>query len=131
MKNKYLFDDAKNIFESKGYCLITNESEYINASTKLRYICNKHFDEGEQFITLSKVNAGRGCYYCGREKTENSRKRSFESYESESKSMCLDNDFEFVQIKKEEGYVSIVFICNKHRHLGEQSRHIIITRIKK
>ena len=43
-------------------------------NSKIDYICRKHKDKGIQHISVYHAMSGRGCYYCGREKTETSRK---------------------------------------------------------
>lgn len=60
-----IFDQIKKIFSEKNYTLVSDE--YINNHTKIKYICNKHADKGEQGIDWIHLKDGRGCYYCGRE----------------------------------------------------------------
>lgn len=61
---------------------------------------------------------GRGCIYCGRERSSNASRKPF-NYE-EAKELCKKHDFEFVDIKRENGIIYIYFICNKHKELGIQ-----------
>ena len=84
-KSKYSFEFVKSEFEKRGYTLLSLENEYENTRSKLRYICQKHKDKGEQTIDFSHLyNSNRGCYYCGREKTETSRKIDID-YDSDRK----------------------------------------------
>lgn len=50
IKNKkiYTFEEVKTLFENEDYTLI--DTEYVNYTTKMEYICNKHKDAGIQKI---------------------------------------------------------------------------------
>ena len=81
--SKYTFDFVKKEFENRGYILLSDENEFQNTKSKLRYICTRHKNEGEQTIDFSHLyNSNRGCYYCGRERTESSRRIDID-YESD------------------------------------------------
>lgn len=69
-KLKYTLDDAKQMFENKGLILLANE--YIDANTKMPFICKKHKDKGIQLKTLSSVinRDTLGCKYCGYEESK-------------------------------------------------------------
>ena len=112
------FDEVKNLFLQRGYILLSNESEYKTCTSKLRYICEKHKDKGEQTIDLTHLKRGQGCYYCGRERT-NEAHRSTIDKESD-RTLCELKGFEYVTTKYEDGLYMIYFICPKHRVLGVQ-----------
>ena len=116
-KTKYTYEQVKQEFENKGYRLLS--SGYHNVSEKLEYICLKHEDKGVQKITFNKLHSGnRGCYFCGRERTENAHKKEFDvEYD---KLLCESNNFEYVRTTRINGKITIVFICKRHRELGEQ-----------
>lgn len=125
MENKrYTFEDAVNKFEQAGYILLSTKDEYKNVSTKLRYICPKHSDKGEMLISLGHLNDNRGCYYCGRERTENAHKKDLSNFEETDRKLCEKNNFEYVSTERinisGKNKICIKFICNRHRNLGIQ-----------
>lgn len=121
-KSKYDFEFVKNEFEKHGYKLLSSENEYVNTKSKLRYICPKHEDKGEQTIDFAHLYYNnRGCYYCGREKTESSRKIEID-YESDKKkieSMGLN----YITTKRINGKLMILYTCDKHKELGIQTKY--------
>lgn len=116
---KYSFADVINEFSKiDDYILLSDETEYKDCNSKMRYLCKKHTDKGEQSITLNHIMTGRGCYYCGRERTAKAREIELDkSYDVE---LCKEKDFEYIDTIRENGKITIVFICNKHKELGEQ-----------
>lgn len=66
-KGREIFQQVKDIFNEKDYTLLSEE--YINNHTPIEYICNKHSKFGRQSITWIHLKAGKGCYYCGLDKT--------------------------------------------------------------
>lgn len=115
---KYTYEEVLKAFDEREYTLLTTKEEYVGVTQKLKYVCNKHKDKGILEITYSKFMQGRGCTYCGRERTVNSRKKPF-NY-NEAIELCQKHDFEFVDIKRENSVLYIYFICKKHRELGVQ-----------
>ena len=116
--HKITFIDVKKLFKERDYILLSKEDEYKNQSTKLRYLCKKHLDKGELTITYAHLKEGKGCYYCGRERTNASRisKVSFE----EDKKLCEEKGFKYIKTEKIDNYYYIFFICNKHKEFGIQ-----------
>lgn len=118
-KKKYTFDDViKEFSKHKEYILLSNKSEYNNCSSKMRYICTSHKDKGEQSITLSHIMSGRGCYYCGRDRTE--KAHILELDKDFDKKLCEAKNFEYIDTIRENNKITITFICKKHQELGEQ-----------
>lgn len=117
-KLKYSYEKVLKTFEEKEYELLTKEENYIGVTQKLQYICQKHKDKGSLEITYSKLINGHGCIYCGRERTMSAIKKPF-NYK-EAIELCKKNNFEFIDIKRENSVIYIYFICNKHRDLGVQ-----------
>lgn len=117
-KQKYTYEDVLKSFEERDYMLLTTKEEYKGVTQKLKYICNKHKDKGVLEITYSKLMNGRGCTYCGRERTIASRTKPF-NYD-EAIELCENHNFEFVDIKRENSVLYIYFVCNNHRELGVQ-----------
>lgn len=118
---KYNFNDVVNEFSKTNYILLSDESEYKDCLSKMRYLCPHHMDKGEQSISLSHLREGKGCYYCGLEKFASKKRVDLREYESEAKQLCIKNDFEYVDIYRKNGVIYISFICNKHRDFGVQS----------
>ena len=120
-KRKYpkpTFEEIRQMFIDRDCELLSDESEYINQNSKMRYICNKHRDKGEQSITVYHLKEGKGCYYCGREKTNASRKSKVT--QDEDRKLCKLKGFTYVKTETENGKAYIYFICNKHKMLGIQ-----------
>ena len=117
-KQKYTYEEVFRAFEERGYTLLTTKEKYKSVTQKLQYICNKHKDKGILEISHSKLMNGRGCTYCGRERTVAARTKPFDY--NEAIQLCLSLNFEFVDIKRENSVIYIYFICNKHRELGIQ-----------
>lgn len=116
---KYSFDDVLLEFSKKeNYILLSTRDEYKDCNSKMRYICNKHKDKGEQRISLNHIQSGRGCYYCGLESTASKRKIEFDK--KSDRKLCESKNFEYIDTIRENGKITIVFICNNHRDLGEQ-----------
>lgn len=115
---KVHFEDAKKLFEERGYILLSDESEYKNQASKLRYNCPKHLDKGELLIDYGHLRQGRGCYYCGRERTEIARRSKVTV--KEDIELCKTKGFEYIRTEKKDDKYVIFFYCPKHRELGEQ-----------
>ena len=115
-QSKYKFADAKQILEDKGYKVLSTGLNSI--SEKIDYICLKHKDKGVQHIDIYHIMSGRGCYYCGREKTEEGRKAKID--EEYDKRLCEQHGFEYVNTIIENHIVWIEIICPKHRYVGIQ-----------
>lgn len=65
---KITYDKVKEVFEGKGYILLTQE--YINPFSPLMYICKKHPDKIQK-TNWNKIQQGSGCRECGYEKVSN------------------------------------------------------------
>ena len=116
-KLKYTYEQVKDEFEQKGYKLLS--TTFNGVCEKLEYICTKHEDKGIQKISFSKLhNCNQGCYYCGRERTEFAHIINLNK--EYDKVLCESNGFEYIDTIRENGKITIVFICGKHRELGEQ-----------
>lgn len=116
---KYNFQDVLNEFAKRtNLTLLSNKNEYNDCHSKMRYICQKHKDKGEQKITLSHLKSGEGCYYCGRESSAkaNAIKLDKEYY----KQLCELKNFQYIDVLRIDGVINIAFICNNHKELGIQ-----------
>lgn len=113
-----VYEEIKQEMESKGYIVLSKEDECKNTASKIRYICKRHEDKGEQSITVGHIREGKGCVYCGRERMI--AKTSEDVNEEEDRKLCEIKGFEYVESRKENGKFYIYFICPNHRELGVQ-----------
>lgn len=98
--------------------MLSTKEEYVNCASKLRYICPKHKDKGELLIDYGHLKNGRGCVYCGRERTIESELIEFNR--DEDKTIAESKGFEYVDTVREHGLILIEYICPKHREFGVQ-----------
>lgn len=121
-KLKHSFDDVKKLFENTDYELISDSSDFKDTATNsIRYICPSHREKGVQFISLGHLKCGRGCYWCGRARTESVHRDALTAKKIECDiDMCISKGFEYVETKIANGRANIGFICNSHRDVGVQ-----------
>ena len=113
---KYSYEYIKEIMDNKGYELLS--TELCKPSEKMDYICTKHKDKGVQHISIYHIVDGRGCFYCGRERTEEGRRAKIDKHFD--KLLCESRGFEYVDTVVENGIVWIDMICPKHSYVGVQ-----------
>ena len=106
--------DIQALFQTYNYTLLS--TEYVNAKTKLEYICNKHTDKASQFVTYNNLKNGYGCKYCGREKCAESRRLSFE----DAKAIFANHDMELLEQPYTNTSVPMAYICKNHLEVGVQ-----------
>lgn len=117
MAHIYTYDEIKQEFENRNYLLLTNHK--VKSEEKYEYICNNHVDKGSQFIDWGHFHCNkRGCYYCGRERTESARKKDISKYDG--KSLAESKGFEYVGMSRHNKKIWVQFICPKHRQYGIQ-----------
>ena len=117
MSNKYTYDKIKEEFECRGYILITGHK--VKSNEKYEYVCKKHQDKGPQFIDWGHFHCcGRGCYYCGRERTESARTKDLSEYDG--KSLAESKGFEYVGMSRHDKKVWVQFACPRHKNYGVQ-----------
>lgn len=75
---KYSIDEVKKIFKDKNYIL--TDSEYTDAHTPLRFICNKGHNTT---ISLVSLKRGSQCRKCVRERIASQQRHAFEFVKSE------------------------------------------------
>ena len=118
---KYSFEDVKKEFAKTDYILLSDESDYKDAATNsLRYLCPRHIDKGILSISLGHLKDGRGCYYCGREVTENAHMIPQSKLERDCHSLCETKGFIYVGVERSEGRIIILYICPFHKEVGIQ-----------
>lgn len=117
MAHIYTYEEIKQEFENRGYILVTDHK--LKSNEKYEYICKKHQDKGSQFIDWGHFHCnGRGCYYCGRERTESAHMKDLSQYDG--KTLAESKGFEYISMSKHDKKIWIQFICPKHRQYGVQ-----------
>ena len=117
---KYTYEYIKNCFEERGYSLIEEYRGDIKVTDKLKYTCNKHQDKGIQYISFSKLNScGQGCYYCGREVTEQAHKIKLNKNDCDKK-LCEEKGFIYKGTIRENKKIIIQYVCPNHLDIGVQ-----------
>jgi len=98
MRSKYSYEYVKNVFESKGYNLLTEY--YENAHQPLDYICNKHPDK-VRTTKFYKILNGNGCKDCGYETVSKKVSEHKTKKYDEIFSMCVNNNLELCMTPEE------------------------------
>ena len=113
---KYLFSDVQNEMTKRHYILVSQEYDFKNASSKIKYICPIHSLRGIQKTTLGHLLEGKGCIYCGYEKTALAETKTSD----ECQLLCQQRNFEFIENKIINNHTFIFFICKRHTEVGIQ-----------
>lgn len=108
------WNDISSLFENRGYILLS--MEYINAKTKLEYICPNHKEYGSQYITYNNLKSGFGCKCCGRERTIDSKRLSFD----EAKEIFARHDMILLNQEYKNSNIPMKYICKNHTEFGIQ-----------
>ena len=116
---KYSFQDVLDEFAKREqYTLLSTQDEYKDCSSKMRYICKKHSDKGEQSISLSHLLSGRGCHYCRLEIT--AKAHIIIPDKEYDRKLCESKNFQYIDTVRKNGIIQIAFICSHHEELGIQ-----------
>lgn len=108
------WEDIVLLFGQYDYVLCS--TAYINAKTKLEYICKKHEKNGHQYVTYNNLKMGFGCKYCGTERTADARRLSFD----EVKAIFARNDMLLLDQEYHNTQEKLKYICLKHQEVGVQ-----------
>ena len=108
MGKKLSFEEVKKLFDDKGYILL--ETEYVNAHTKMKYVCPKHKDKGVQEITANSIRSGKGCRYCGFERIADLYRLSLDDV----KSIFEERGYELLEDEYVNNNTPMKYICPKH-----------------
>lgn len=112
---KYSFVDLKNEMDKKSYALLSSEADFSNAGSIIKYRCPKH-PQCVQETTLGRLLEGKGCMYCGRERTRDAELISTER----CRKICNERGFIFVDNYVVGRCMNVFFICPKHKNIGVQ-----------
>ncbi|MCK9330288.1 MAG: hypothetical protein M0Q94_10480 [Candidatus Cloacimonetes bacterium] len=100
---------VRSIFIENDLVLMTDM--YNNNEEKLPFICNKHKDEGIQYISFGNLISGKGCIYCSKERYLKKVTKSHEQFISEVKTIHGDKYTVIGQYIGCKEYVEVY--CNK------------------
>lgn len=116
---KYTFDDVVKEFEKTDYELVSVASDYVDAAKNtIKYICPKHREKGIMTISLGHLQSGRGCYFCGREITENAHR--IDLSDPRYRELCEAKNLIFKETTRINGKIYVGFVCPEHRDVGVQ-----------
>lgn len=107
-------EEVRKAFSDRGYMMVSDQ--YISAKIKIEYICSKHQAEGVQGITYGNLINGFGCKYCGRERTTEARRLSFE----DAKAVFAKNNMTLCDQEYVNAETPLAYICNAHPEKGIQ-----------
>ena len=102
-KNRFTLEYARQCFEKSGCELL--ETEYINAHTKMRYICNCG-DESK--ITFANFRQGQRCRKCGIKKIGENQKPTIEY----ARQCFLDEGCELLETKYIDSHTKMRYRCS-------------------
>lgn len=114
---KYSYEDVVTTCNERNYILLS--TEFTSCANNVDFICQKHKEHGIQHVTYGHMLEGKGCYWCGREKTESVR-RSLVTLEQKIH-ICEINGLEYVGSNYKDKLLNIEFYCSKHRDIGVQT----------
>lgn len=113
------FDDVCKAIKDGEYELLSDESDYVNGGSLIKFQCSRH---GEQFLTASRLISGRGCKECGRERASKSTKKISNDRDIKD---CANKNLTYIATNREiingVSHVVVSFICNVHKDKGVQT----------
>lgn len=113
---KYTIEMIREMFLECGYELVSDR--YVNLTTPLEYICQKHRDKGVQKVTMQAFKAGKRCVYCS---FESGNPCNFKLPEDIYKDETEKRGYIYIGNHTEKNFVMIDFECPKHRDYGLQT----------
>lgn len=108
------WEDIVSVFEEHNYLLLS--TCYVDAKTKLEYICPVHDEYGSQYVTYNNLKYGFGCKYCGADRRAETRRLSFDKVKEifdRHNMILLDQNYLNTQQK-------LKYICKCHPEIGIQ-----------
>ena len=84
--------------------------KYVSMHTKVTIICKKH---GEFQQTPSNHLKGQGCYFCGKERSEKSRRKTREQFIEETKAIHGDK-YDYSKVEYKNNKEKVCIICPIH-----------------
>lgn len=114
---KYTYNDVVQTCNERDYILLS--TEFTSCAHNIDFICKRHQEYGVQHVTYGHMLEGKGCYWCGRERTENA-KRAMVTLEQKI-AICSENGLEYAGCNYKDKLLNIEFYCLKHRDIGIQT----------
>ena len=116
---KYSYEDVVLEFAKTKYELVSGAEDYYDAAQNtLKYICPDHRDKGIFTISLGHLQNGRGCPYCGRERTTKARQSDLT--DNKYREACEQRGLQYINTIRENGKIYVEYICPNHKDIGMQ-----------
>lgn len=113
------FDKVCEVIDNYGYKLLSDESDYINGGSLIRFWCNRH---GEQILQASRLMNGRYCKECSKERVS---KKTYKVANDRDIDDCNNKNLTYVETNREmidgTSRIMVSFICNIHKDKGIQT----------
>lgn len=121
-RGKYSFDTVIEYLSKKNYTVLSDQSEYHDAHSEIKYLCPIH---GEKVTTLGHLLEGKGCRDCGWELTAQKKRIDVEVFTDMHKDYCDKHNIIYVdtyrkKITESRSKIYIKFICKEHPEKGVQ-----------
>ena len=104
-------------FKEREYILVSKEKDYVNAHSKLSFLCPNHLEQGMLTTTWGDFNSGKGCRYCGVEKSADSRRKSIQYW----RDMFSEKGCTLISENVPNSKARVKFTCNKHPDVIQES----------
>ena len=114
---KYTYDDVVQTCKERDYILLS--TEFVSCANNVDFICNKHPENGIQHVTYGHMLEGKGCYWCGRDRTEQAR-RDLVTLEQKIE-ICKNNGLQYVGCNYKDNLLNIEFYCLEHKDICIQT----------
>ena len=135
------FVEIESAFVSKDFTLLSTEDEYTNKRSKLRYICNKHPELGEQMLSWQSLSNPKNKHFCKECLRENKPAHQDKIYKNtnltqkqlitEVKNEFLSYGYNLLETKYINSVTMMNFICLNHESYGVQQTKLKSVRDKK
>lgn len=114
-KRLITMDIIEEEFKDRGYSVLRNLTKFNGAKTRVFYNCPKH---GEKNISYDSFNSGVGCMDCGRIKTTQALKFSYNDFMKDFK--IIDNQ-NFYLLSTEDDFINTrCQMVLKHKKCGHE-----------
>lgn len=114
---KYTYNDVVQTCNERGYILLS--TDFTSCANNVDFICKRHQQYGVQHVTYGHMLEGKGCYWCGRERTDQARKDLVSL--DQKISICKENGLEYVGCNYKDNLLNIEFYCLRHKDIGIQT----------
>lgn len=112
-KVNFDIESVKIAFSKQNYQLL--EDTYINTTTKMKYICNKHPNEVRE-LSLNEFQNGSGCKSCANDFLAELKKTPYNEVAEE----FSKKNYVLISTSYKNSSIPLEFICKNHEELGVQ-----------